>query len=54
MQPSSSLQSSATWIGIDGASTTGTDLIQDGTAQETEAGVTSYWAWYEILPAPAC
>jgi hypothetical protein len=40
---------SATWIGIDG--TTSSTLIQTGTAQNSTGGATSYFAWWEILPA---
>jgi hypothetical protein len=46
--PSTSAQYSATWIGIDG--TTSSTLIQTGTAQETSGGVTNYYAWVELLP----
>jgi hypothetical protein len=42
---------SGTWIGIDGYSNT--SLIQTGTAQIISGGATQYYAWYEILPAPA-
>jgi hypothetical protein len=48
-QPSQASESSATWIGIDGA--TNTSLIQTGTSQDTSGGTTTYYAWYEILPA---
>jgi hypothetical protein len=49
VQPSEASESSATWIGIDGA--TNTSLIQTGTSQDTSGGKTIYFAWYEILPA---
>ena len=39
---------SATWIGIDGTSSQ--SLIQTGTAQQSVAGFTDYYAWYELLP----
>ena len=39
---------SATWIGIDGTSSN--SLIQTGTAQQSVAGYTDYYAWYELLP----
>ncbi|MHB1583315.1 MAG: G1 family glutamic endopeptidase [Acidimicrobiales bacterium] len=48
---SGATQVSATWIGIDGASNS--DLIQTGTTQQTSGGSTSYFAWWEILPASA-
>ena len=47
--PSSSLQMSATWIGIDGWSNQ--SLIQTGTTQATQSGTTGYFAWIELLPA---
>jgi hypothetical protein len=40
---------SATWLGIDGTSTS--SLIQTGTAQNSYSGGTDYFAWYEILPS---
>jgi hypothetical protein len=46
--PSTAVSSS--WIGIDGFSNQ--DLIQAGTEQDISGGVASYYAWYEILPAP--
>jgi hypothetical protein len=49
--PSQSAQYSSTWIGIDGDGNS--SLIQTGTAQETSGGATSYYDWYEILPAYA-
>jgi hypothetical protein len=53
VQPSQSAQYSSTWIGIDGYQSGDTSLIQTGTAQQTSGGETSYYAWYEILPAYA-
>jgi hypothetical protein len=50
VQPSENLKVSATWIGIDGFNNQ--HLIQTGTEQDTSGGVTSYDAWWEILPAP--
>ncbi len=47
--PSTGAQYSATWIGIDGTSPSGT-LIQTGTEQSTVDGTTSYSAWVEELP----
>jgi predicted secreted protein len=41
---------SAIWTGIDGA--TDSNLIQAGTEQDVTNGVASYYAWWEILPAP--
>jgi hypothetical protein len=46
VQPSTTPEFSATWIGVDGVSDA--DLIQTGTAQETSRG---YYAWYEIIPS---
>ena len=33
------------------AGTSPNSIIQTGTAQETENGVTAYYAWYELYPA---
>ena len=41
---------SSSWIGIDGFSNQ--NLIQAGTEQDVSGGVGSYYAWWEILPAP--
>ncbi len=49
VEPSSTPQGSATWIGIDGVNNN--SLIQTGTAQDSGGGQTGYYAWYEILPA---
>jgi hypothetical protein len=49
VQPSQASEYSSGWIGIDGA--TNNSLIQTGTTQETSGGSTTYFAWYEILPA---
>jgi hypothetical protein len=51
VQPSQTSLFSATWVGVDGFSNN--SLIQTGTAQQTSGGSTSYYAWYEILPAYA-
>jgi hypothetical protein len=51
VQASQASQYSSTWIGIDGTVTN--TLIQTGTAQDTSGGTTSYFAWYELLPAGA-
>lgn len=41
---------SSSWIGIDGFNNS--DLIQTGTEQDaSSSGSTSYYAWWEILPA---
>ncbi len=45
---SASPEYSATWIGIDG--TTSTILIQTGTSQQTAEGLTEYYAWVELFP----
>jgi hypothetical protein len=49
VQTSQTGEDSSTWIGIDGA--TNTSLIQTGTSQDTANGTTTYFAWYEVLPA---
>ncbi len=49
VQPSIPLQVSSSWIGIDGYSNS--NLIQTGTEEDTSGGATSYYAWWEILPA---
>ncbi len=48
--PNASAESSATWLGIDGV--TSTTLIQTGTTQETSGGSTDYFAWLEMYPNP--
>lgn len=40
---------SSTWIGIDGFNNS--SLIQTGTEQDASGSGTSYYAWWEILPA---
>jgi hypothetical protein len=42
---------SAAWIGIGGVSEH--QLIQVGTEQDSRHGQASYFAWWEVLPAPA-
>jgi hypothetical protein len=49
VRPARTTEYSATWVGIDGA--TNTSLIQAGTEQDTSNGTTTYYAWYELLPA---
>jgi hypothetical protein len=53
-------ENSSTWIGIGGGCVdinclaTDNTLIQAGTEQDVAAnGSTSYYAWYEIIPAPS-
>jgi hypothetical protein len=45
----SNTEVSSTWIGIDGVDNS--SLIQTGTTQASVDGTTTYFAWYEILPA---
>ena len=47
--PASTTEMAASWIGIDGFENS--NLIQTGTSETTSGGSTSYYAWYEILPA---
>jgi len=47
--PSESEQAASTWVGVDGFDNA--DLIQTGTTEQTSGGGTSYFAWYEVLPA---
>jgi hypothetical protein len=47
--PSQSAEYAAQWVGIDGV--LDSDLIQTGTGEATSGGVTTYNAWYELLPA---
>jgi len=42
---------SGTWVGIGGFFPEDNTLIQVGTAQFVERGITYYFAWYEVLPA---
>ena len=51
VEPSQVLESSGTWIGLDGASASDPTVIQTGTAQATAGGQTAYFAWYELYPS---
>jgi Peptidase A4 family len=53
IQPTQNLSASATWIGIDGGPSSPSTIIQTGTAQQTENGRVSYYAWYELYPNAA-
>jgi hypothetical protein len=44
---------SADWIGLGGASSTSTALEQIGTDSDSSGGHAGYYAWYELVPAPA-
>ena len=45
---------SAFWVGLGGFSTSSTALEQVGTESDcTDAATPSYFAWYEIVPAPS-
>jgi hypothetical protein len=49
-----STAASAFWVGIGGESESATGLEQTGTSADCNAdGTARYYAWYEILPAPA-
>lgn len=47
---SSTAKYSSTWVGVDGAVSGDSKLIQLGTSQDTKDG---YWAWTETLPRAA-
>ncbi len=47
--PSTATEADADWIGIGGDGIS--ELIQTGTTSVTGGGSTSYYAWYELLPA---
>lgn len=49
VKPSRGNTYSSSWIGIDGFNNS--DLIQTGTEQDASSSGTSYYAWWEILPA---
>ncbi len=49
IKPAIPAEYSSEWIGIDGVFDS--NLIQTGTGQDTSGGGTSYFAWYEMLPA---
>jgi hypothetical protein len=51
VEPSTSPRYASEWIGIGG--NTINELIQTGTTTDTVGGVTSYSAWYELLPTHA-
>jgi hypothetical protein len=54
VQPSAGDEYSASWVGVDGGVVQGDQsLIQAGTSQDSGGGTTSYFAWYEVLPAAA-
>ena len=53
VQPTASLEGSATWIGIDGGPSSPSSIIQTGTTQATQGGATGYYAWYELFPNSA-
>ena len=53
VQPTQYNGASATWIGIDGGQGSPGSIIQTGTAQVTDDGITEYTAWYELYPQPA-
>lgn len=42
---------SAAWIGLGGASSSSQALEQVGTDSDSSGGRTSYYAWYELVPA---
>ena len=49
-----SAQYSAFWVGLGGFATSSTALEQVGTESDcTDAATPSYFAWYEIVPAPS-
>jgi hypothetical protein len=48
---SSSQGYSAFWVGLGGASQQSQSLEQVGTAADTAGGQTTYYAWYELVPA---
>jgi Peptidase A4 family len=52
VQPTQYSGASATWLGIDGGPSSPDSIIQTGTAQNTGGGNTTYYAWYELFPAP--
>ncbi len=52
VQPTQYSGASATWLGIDGGPSSPDSIIQTGTAQNTEGGNTTYYAWYELYPDP--
>ena len=52
IQPTQYEGAAATWVGIDGGPDSPDSIIQAGTAQITEDGLTSYTAWYELYPDP--
>ena len=51
VRPTGVTEASATWIGIDNGDAPGNNIIQTGTTQQTQGGVPSYYAWYELYPA---
>lgn len=47
------LDASSFWIGLGGASYSSPGLEQAGTSADCAHGRARYYAWYEVLPAPA-
>ena len=43
---------SAFWVGLGGASQQSQALEQVGTSSDVQNGQTTYYAWYELVPAP--
>ena len=51
VEPTTTLEESGTWIGVDGGTpASSSSILQTGTAQLTEDGLTAYYAWYEQYP----
>jgi hypothetical protein len=48
--PASNLEAASSWIGIGGVDTE--NLIQTGTTSATIGNVTTYFAWFELIPTP--
>jgi len=46
------LQYAATWVGLDGATTTSPTVEQTGTLSDCNGSTPSYRAWYEFYPSP--
>ena len=51
VSPTAANTYSSAWVGVDGVGNN--DLIQTGTEQDWTNGAADYYAWFEILPAPA-
>jgi hypothetical protein len=51
--PARSSSYSSFWVGIGGYATSSNGLEQTGTSSDCQNGTPTYYAWYELIPAPS-